>query len=547
MLLLVISQQLSNSSTSPAGQFVESNFLATRSDVQINVLYFVSLVLALSVSSVCILGKQWIREYQRDIAVSACDSLRIRQARFDALHRWRVPQILSILPVILQAALLLFFAGLLTQLWNVANHTVAIVVSILIGLTLLMVAITTIVPAHWKFQRSDKRFTPFRSPQAWIYLECHHQIRVLLQMLRSQLLWRLYTLFPTSPFFRKLHVSALRRDRHARSWADLDTKYLAGEGRHHQQMAMLSVRNALRWVVAELRSGVEIEQAVYWCLQKGHQIDTSQEKGQALLSEPTASDGLSIEEFYYSLTRDMNMRKPGHYPDSFQAELLLRSCNRLIDLLRQKPDSVLELIRRRCYLLSQYLPLFHKESDYDYQEGELLFSSMPIVLTDATSVDTDSTVIYDQISLMLQRLFRALQDISPSHISSEFSGLVELLLAMRVTANPTSTTPLQKQSITKSFLDIFQKHRSISLMLSAMASTCSIIRGMQYWADGLDFFVSLDRRMVEMLKSVGGDAPRLDGNLLQEWHELRMQVIEHSKQVSDTDPLPDDYFDKLHV
>ena len=36
--------------------------------------------------------------------------------RFEALQIWRLPQILAALPVVLQAALLLFFAGLLTQL-----------------------------------------------------------------------------------------------------------------------------------------------------------------------------------------------------------------------------------------------------------------------------------------------------------------------------------------------------------------------------------------------------------------------------------------------
>jgi len=61
-------------------------FTPTNSDVHINALYFISLTLALSVSSVCILGKQWIREYQKVIPVSARDTVRVRQARFDSLE-----------------------------------------------------------------------------------------------------------------------------------------------------------------------------------------------------------------------------------------------------------------------------------------------------------------------------------------------------------------------------------------------------------------------------------------------------------------------------
>ena len=116
--LVAISLQRSNSSTPVVDFSMVNSFTPNAYDVQINVLYFVSFTLALSVSSVCILGKQWIREYQKDIAVSPCDAARVRQMRFDSLQRWKVPQIMVSLPVILLLALMLFFAGLLIQLWS---------------------------------------------------------------------------------------------------------------------------------------------------------------------------------------------------------------------------------------------------------------------------------------------------------------------------------------------------------------------------------------------------------------------------------------------
>ena len=85
IFLLVISQQLANSSAPVASMSMVDGFTAKASDVQINVLYFISLALALSVSSVCILGKQWIREYQKDLSVSPCDAIRVRQACLDSV------------------------------------------------------------------------------------------------------------------------------------------------------------------------------------------------------------------------------------------------------------------------------------------------------------------------------------------------------------------------------------------------------------------------------------------------------------------------------
>jgi len=144
-------------------------FTAKASDVQINVLYFISLALALSVSSVCILGKQWIREYQKDLSVSPCDAIRVRQARFDSLEAWKVPQIMAGLPVVLLAALMLFFSGLLIQLWNASDPTTAAAVTFVVSLTAILVIVTTVVPACVSMQPRRSSFAPFRSPQAWIF------------------------------------------------------------------------------------------------------------------------------------------------------------------------------------------------------------------------------------------------------------------------------------------------------------------------------------------------------------------------------------------
>jgi len=163
---MAISLQLSNPSSPVADISVVTSFTPNAYDVQTNALYFISLTLALSVSSICILGKQWIREYLKDIAVSPCDAARIRQMRFDSLHAWKVPQIIAALPVILLVALMLFFAGLLVQLWNISDKTTAATVLVIVALTVLLIVVTTIVPACISVRHDHSAFAPFRSPQA---------------------------------------------------------------------------------------------------------------------------------------------------------------------------------------------------------------------------------------------------------------------------------------------------------------------------------------------------------------------------------------------
>jgi len=240
-ILLAISRQIADPSFPSAQQADHSAFSPSRFAVQINVLYFISLTLALSVASVCILGKQWIREFQKDIPGSSRGEVRVRQARFDSLQKWRVPHILAALPVILQAALLLFFGGLLSQLWGLSDITVAIVISIIVGTTSLLIVVTTIVPAHWSGGSLRTSFTPFRSPQAWLYFALYQRIRQLLGFSRNRII---------------------------RSWVEFDTKFLSCEkySPGDRQSEITTVHRALCWVMQEFENHQVMEEGVLWCL-----------------------------------------------------------------------------------------------------------------------------------------------------------------------------------------------------------------------------------------------------------------------------------------
>lgn len=159
-----ISAQLSSFSTNAA--FINSTvppipgpaFQATTTNVAINLLWFLSLTLALMAALFAILAQQWLRHYADLALVTARDRARIRQSRFDALGRWGVPQAIMGLAVLLQAALFLFFAGLVVLLWT-ADGTVALAVTVTVGFFLAAFLATTAIP-------TVSTRCPYKSPLA---------------------------------------------------------------------------------------------------------------------------------------------------------------------------------------------------------------------------------------------------------------------------------------------------------------------------------------------------------------------------------------------
>ena len=343
----MISQQLANSSSLQASAL--EPFTPSRHDVQINVLYFISLTLALSVSFVCILGKQWIREYQKEYAASACDTIRLRQARFDNLYHWKVPQILSALPVILQAALLLFFAGLLDQLWHVSDSTPAIAVSCIVASTVLLVLLTTVVPAHYHAKSIYRSITPFRSPQAWIYFACFQRIQRL--------------------FGNQIPL--------LRAWSDVDAKFLSEENRHSSFVNMTSIHKALHWTYKTFRNAPDMEKSVLLCLQEQHlppdiNIDAISLSLYLASGESARARRDVLDDLCYDITCQGGISSITHARGRFQVELLLRAANEAIDQLAfhtHEPRDLWTTISRSCSTLHNQHGTFDRFWTDDPRKG----------------------------------------------------------------------------------------------------------------------------------------------------------------------------------
>ena len=136
-----------NSTIAPLSlQDITSGFKPSRTTANVSTLWFLSLTLSFSAVLIGILCLQWVREYQRNVPRSFREGLEFRQIRFEGLIGWKVPQIISILPLMLQFSVVLFFAGLFDLLWD-RNTNVAIIMSIPIFFSVSFLLITTALVA----------------------------------------------------------------------------------------------------------------------------------------------------------------------------------------------------------------------------------------------------------------------------------------------------------------------------------------------------------------------------------------------------------------
>ncbi|KAF9467505.1 hypothetical protein BDZ94DRAFT_1146781, partial [Collybia nuda] len=132
----------------------------------INTLWFASLTLSLAAVIISILCKQWLYEYQRYDNFTTDDSLLIHGLRYRGLQAWRVPEIISSLPLLLQTALVSFLIGILLLLWSLEN-TVAVISTIIIGLTFLFLIITTALPSIQYIFPKFHTQCAYKSSQSW--------------------------------------------------------------------------------------------------------------------------------------------------------------------------------------------------------------------------------------------------------------------------------------------------------------------------------------------------------------------------------------------
>lgn len=129
--LITISQQLSNSSTQP---FQPTTFSPPSYAVRVNYYFFASISCSLIAALAAVIALQWVGGYDSGLVTTSAEDRSIqRQFRYTGVQRWKMNEIIAMLPALIFTALFLFFIGLAEWLWYL-HHGIAAVV--LAGLSL---------------------------------------------------------------------------------------------------------------------------------------------------------------------------------------------------------------------------------------------------------------------------------------------------------------------------------------------------------------------------------------------------------------------------
>ena len=154
-VLIHISQQLSNS-TIPA--FEPAAFQVSSNAAALNILFFFSLALVLIDALLAMLVKGWLQEFDRGWRKYTVAHLRAqeRERRLQELERWKLHDIVALLPILIQLSLLLFSAGILLLIFPLHLPS-AIVCSLSIVPVVGFYVFTTFVSAV-------NNYAPFSSP-----------------------------------------------------------------------------------------------------------------------------------------------------------------------------------------------------------------------------------------------------------------------------------------------------------------------------------------------------------------------------------------------
>ncbi|KAJ3868257.1 hypothetical protein EV359DRAFT_70701 [Lentinula novae-zelandiae] len=257
LLLLQLKQQLQSGNDTDPLEASDIGFSVTPLAIRINIFWFSSLALSLSCAIVGILCKQWLREYRRDAALSPRDALMLRQTRLESFEKWKVDNILSALPLLLQAALVLFFAGIVDLLWSL-NTIVAVVLTCEIGIALAIVSMTTVLPSLALIMNANLPCA-YKSPQAWIFYRLlHSSVRLMERISRGTQVTRTSFRFRLDSIFRIKNWTAGDRlcDRFSNT-APSDNSLLND-----------CLGAAMHWVYSEYRDNVSMTPHIFYCLEE---------------------------------------------------------------------------------------------------------------------------------------------------------------------------------------------------------------------------------------------------------------------------------------
>ncbi|KAI0259256.1 hypothetical protein BC834DRAFT_639903 [Gloeopeniophorella convolvens] len=149
-MLAQISQQLATLTPQSSASLATPQaftFHPSRSDIRVNVFWFMSLIFSLTAALTATIVQQWVRDYMHIFQRydHPLKSARIRQYLYEGAEGWYMPIVADMVPALVHIALFLFFIGLADFLLNI-NTTVAITTIAPIGLCALCYLWSVVAP-----------------------------------------------------------------------------------------------------------------------------------------------------------------------------------------------------------------------------------------------------------------------------------------------------------------------------------------------------------------------------------------------------------------
>ena len=167
-VLIYQTQMMRNSSLGP---YVSADFSPPEYIVIVNALFYASLGVMILAVFIAMLIKSWVREFDRGLRAMSLPEQRAktREFRYLGLEYWKLPEMVAILPLLVQLSLLLFSIGLVLFLFHISKPSFGITMSIF-GVGVLYYAITTSISV---FVTSSPFHSPLSRALGKVYQHVH--------------------------------------------------------------------------------------------------------------------------------------------------------------------------------------------------------------------------------------------------------------------------------------------------------------------------------------------------------------------------------------
>jgi len=167
-VLIYQTQMMRNSSLGP---YVPADFSPPDHIVVVNALFYASLGVMILAAFIAMLIKSWVHEFDRGLRALSIPEQRAktREFRYLGMERWKLPEMVAILPSLIQISLLLFAIGLVLFLFHISKPSFGVTTTIF-GIGVLYYAITTSISV---FVTSSPFHSPLSRTLGKVYQQVH--------------------------------------------------------------------------------------------------------------------------------------------------------------------------------------------------------------------------------------------------------------------------------------------------------------------------------------------------------------------------------------